>query len=60
VLDAAPRGGRVLCVQPEYDSGIRRRVASYFRRYHTMRLENFPLGDELPQEYAYAPLRPRS
>jgi len=60
VLDAAPRGGRVLCVRPEYDPGIRRRVASYFRRYHTMRLENFPLGDELPQEYAYAPLRRRS
>lgn len=40
--------GGTHAVTPEYDAGIEARLADYFERYHTVRLENFKIAaDEL-------------
>jgi len=43
-LRRAPLGRR-LHVQPRFDTGITRDLASYFDRYATVRFANYPVGE---------------
>jgi formylmethanofuran dehydrogenase subunit A len=38
--------GATHVARPEFDRGIEKPLKDYFTRYHTMRMENFKLGDE--------------
>jgi formylmethanofuran dehydrogenase subunit A len=38
--------GNTHVVRPDFDPGIERRLAPYFERYQTMRLENYKIDDE--------------
>jgi len=38
--------GNTHVVKPPYDAAIERPLASYFERFHTMRMSNFKIGDD--------------
>jgi formylmethanofuran dehydrogenase subunit A len=38
--------GATHVARPEYDKGIEKPLKDYFDRFHTMRMENFKVGDE--------------
>ena len=38
--------GATHVARPEFDRSIEKPLKEYFERYHTMRMENFAVGDE--------------
>ena len=43
--------GAVHAVRPDFDAGIERKLKAYFDRYHTIKFNNFRLGDDELLEY---------
>lgn len=43
--------GEVNTIKPEFDSGIEKHLKKYFDKYQTIKLGNFPLGDDELQSY---------
>ena len=39
--------GNTHVVKPDFDRGIEKRLADYFERYHTLRLDNFKIADDV-------------
>jgi formylmethanofuran dehydrogenase subunit A len=57
--------GATHVVRPEFDRGVERHLNDYFRRFHTMQLENFKISDDEITNWGrdqmiVQPCRPRS